>query len=317
MTSTLETTLLTIKSENPSVLARLSMITVLDTISETPSNCNISCDADVAAVTEYIKLLFNHVSYSTLVLKQDKNISIYFMNTKTNGLNKIASKLFETEIYGRAFVLCKSPINPNLFIDFSIENFEKVFPQSVEITTLETLESLVLNPSIIRWEKRSDDMKKYEEDTSFGEIVAKIQFMKNREGGQKEGTKTMVRRITEKAFNQMILPNIKSMGTAYYSSYTYEKYLTYDKEAFPFYQVIFNSYLGQWVRPAFAQLGNFDSSCYRILVPSFDHRISILWGQLADSDVSRDRSILLQKEIEKELSLPQGSNAILWLKLQK
>jgi hypothetical protein len=107
------------------------------------------------------------------------------MNTNTNGLNKLASKVFETEIYGMAFVLCKSPTSPNLFIDFPIENFEKVFPQSVELTTLETLESHVLNPSVIKWEKRSGDTKKYEEDAvSFREIVAKIQYMKNKKSGQ-------------------------------------------------------------------------------------------------------------------------------------
>jgi hypothetical protein len=81
----------------------------------------------------------------------------------------------------------------------------------------------------------------------------------------------MIRRITEKSFNQMILPNIKSSGTVYYFSCNYEKYLTYDKEAFPFYQIVFNSHLDQWGVPNFINAGYFDSSCYWILVPFFDH----------------------------------------------
>jgi hypothetical protein len=45
------------------------MITLLRTKSETPSNCNVSCDADVTAVAEYIKLIFNHGKAMTCGLR--------------------------------------------------------------------------------------------------------------------------------------------------------------------------------------------------------------------------------------------------------
>lgn len=181
--------------------------------------------------------------------------------------------------------------------DLTIEEYEQSFPNSsFEEIMQSNLEEEAFNIVGVDFENNKD----------YGDIVERQQWMRNKEGSQNIGNRVLVRKVTEKAFNDCILPGLQATGPMY-RYFSYEKYLTNDAFEYPFYTSTYSMARKCWITHELQGRGPcfYRSYSYFIRVHSFESEEAKTWGKVADSNVSRERAIKWQKEIETKLGLLQ------------
>ncbi len=214
---------------------------------------------------------------------------------KMTDVNKVASAICGQTVYGSAALIrC---VSPNEYASFDIVGYETQFPD--HLATLEELGALANGRS------REETIAEFEAKEELGRIVRRVQFMRNKEGGNCS-TVQIVREITETAFTLHVKPDLVKRDPLYYESLDWEEYKTRFMKLWPHYTMTLNINTGKFsdsypsgVTPSFTSVG------YYIYVTSFESEEAKLWSRIADSDVSRVRAMNLKAEIAKRSGLDQ------------
>jgi hypothetical protein len=153
----------------------------------------------------------------------------------------------------------------------------------------------------------------FENDKSYGEVVARFQEMGS--NSSFVGDRLLFRRVTKKAFDNLIVPCLQMSGT--FNSVinlTYAFYIAnYSKDYYPYYESCFNFSQERFVSHCLIQKDvsfEFKKALTTIHVNSFNDTYAKNWSTQNSSTISVELIKKWQDEIRKTSELPQPTSTI-------
>jgi hypothetical protein len=291
----LDTSILDIRNENPPTIKWIESLILIRASSPAPYLMTMRLPTKKEVVHRAMWNTLDGSEVEAHSIPEKKVVLLYCTSKKLTNNNAVASAICQKPIFGSvAFLKFESDTD---YASLEIAEFEQYFPEY--LPSLDEIDELDNGKS------RAEIISEFENDERWGEIICRLQFLRNKEGSNCS-TIEIVRRVNEQAFAKFVLPELLQFEPRYWGTLDWDEYQKRYQRLTPFYITSLNSSLGKFSGGSLVD-GTFHyrSAAYCIRVPSFDCPEAKLWAKIADSDISRRRAIELQEEIAQRLRMDQ------------
>lgn len=290
----LDISILEAQRENLPCMNWVRNFVMLDADDPAPSltSCNFAAQKEVIR-----RGLWSYLGHCETLADEipGKDTAMLHCNNQAFKANPVASAILGKPVFGRvALFKVKSEAE---YDSLAMHEYETLFPE--HLPSLDDLDKVKSG------RKRSEIIAEFEAKEEFGQIIERVQFMRNKEGSNCSAVQ-IVRQVTKEAFEQLILPQMKLSDPTYWADLDWDEYQRVYQRLGSLYVATLNESLGQFDLFHLTNVTDVPyTAAYRLKVPSLDCPEAKLWAKIADSDVSRKRAIELQRQMAKRLKMDQ------------